>query len=139
MIELKKLEEASEIEKEEKQELYRWARLIAAKSWEVVCMEAKGNPYMEKVKEEMDKINQDKTERWLYLRREMAVSDERSRLLTAERRGEARGEAKGEKYFAELTKRLLEDARLDDLKRAVEDAIFREALYKEYGLRDERN
>lgn len=30
-------------------------------------------------------------------------------------------------------------ARLDDLKRAVEDAIFREALYKEYGLRDERS
>lgn len=55
VIELKKLEEASEEEK--CQDLYRWARLIATKSWEEVCMEAKGTPYMETAKDEMEKIN----------------------------------------------------------------------------------
>ena len=76
VIELKKLEETSEEEK--KQELYRWARMIAARSWEEVCMEAKGNPYMEAAKDVMDKINQSETERYLYLRQEMAITDEKS-------------------------------------------------------------
>ena len=39
------------------------ARLIAAKSWEAVCMEAKGNPYMETAKDEMEKINKSEEER----------------------------------------------------------------------------
>lgn len=89
MIELKKLEEASSEERE--QELYRWARLIAAKRWEAVCMEAKGNPYMEEALGEMDKINQSEKERYLYLRREMAASDEKSRLITAENKGIEKG------------------------------------------------
>ena len=58
VIELKKLEETSEEEK--KQEFYRWARMIAARSWEEVCMEAKGNPYMEAAKR---RDGQDKSER----------------------------------------------------------------------------
>ena len=90
VIELKKLEETSEEEK--KQELYRWARMIAARSWEEVCMEAKGNPYMEAAKDVMDKINQSETERYLYLRQEMALTDEKSRLMTAERKGREEGE-----------------------------------------------
>ena len=90
VIELKKLEETSEEEK--KQELYRWARMIAARSWEEVCMEAKGNPYMEAAKDVMDKINQSETERYLYLRQEMAITDEKSRLMTAERKGREEGE-----------------------------------------------
>ena len=52
------------------------ARLIAAKSWEAVCMEAKGNPYMETAKDEMEKINKAKrsdiyicAERWLSVMR----------------------------------------------------------------------
>lgn len=89
MIELKKLEAASD--EERKLELYRWARLIAAKSWEAVCMEAKGNPYMEEALGEMDKINQSEKERYLYLRREMAASDEKSRLITAENKGIEKG------------------------------------------------
>ena len=49
------------------------ARLIAAKSWEAVCMEAKGNHYMETAKDEMEKINKSEEERYLYLRREMEM------------------------------------------------------------------
>ena len=64
MVELKKLGETPE---SEQNELYRWARLIAANSWKEVCEEAEGNPYMEEVKEEMKKISQDEKERYLYL------------------------------------------------------------------------
>lgn len=50
-------------------------------------MEAKGNPYMETAKDEMEKINKSEEERYLYLRREMAVSDEKSRMDTARKEG----------------------------------------------------
>lgn len=88
VVELKKLEETP---KEERDELYRWARLIAAKSWEAVCMEAKGNPYMEAARDEMNKINQSEKERYLYLREAMALSDEASRLATAKKEGNIQG------------------------------------------------
>ena len=50
-------------------------------------MAAKGNEYRELVREEMEKINQDEMERYLYLRREMAVSDKVSQLKSAKNIG----------------------------------------------------
>ena len=98
-------------------------------------MEAEGNKYMEAAKEEMEKINQDETERWRYLRREMAVCDEKSRLVTARHEGERIGAVRGENCFAELTRILIEANRLDDLKKATEDEEFRQKLYVEYGIK----
>lgn len=92
VIELKKLDETPESEQDE---LYRWARLIAANSWKEVCEEADGNPYMEEVKEEMKKISQDEKERYLYLREAMALSDEASRMMTARREGIKEGRCEG--------------------------------------------
>jgi predicted transposase/invertase (TIGR01784 family) len=92
VVELRKLEETPE---EARDELYCWARLIAAKSWEAVCMEAKGNPYMEEARAEMDRINQNEQERYLYLRRAMAISDEKSRMKTARNEGLREGNIKG--------------------------------------------
>lgn len=97
VIELKKLKDATEAEKEQEPELYKWAKVIAAKSWEAICMETKGNPYMEAAKDELEKINQDENERYLYLRREMAISDEISRLQTAVNQGRREGLEEGRK------------------------------------------
>lgn len=63
---------------EEEKELHRWARMIAADNWEVVRMSAKGNIYMEEAMDAMAQINMSPTERYLYLRRQMAKMDERS-------------------------------------------------------------
>lgn len=89
VIELRKLKQKPE-EADEK-ELHHWAKMIAAKSWEEVFMEAKGNPYREAAVEEMDKIMKDEDARYLYLREEMAKSDEASRLMTAKEEGEKDG------------------------------------------------
>ena len=97
VIELKKLKDVTEAEKEQEPELYKWAKVIAAKSWEAICMETKGNPYMEAAKDELEKINQDENERYLYLRREMAISDEISRLQTAVNQGRREGLEEGRK------------------------------------------
>ena len=48
--------------------------------------------------------------------------------------GEVRGIKKGESRLLRLNELLLNNNRIDDLKRAVSDAEFREILYKEYGL-----
>ncbi|MGI6500190.1 MAG: hypothetical protein ACOX1S_04770 [Anaerostipes sp.] len=48
--------------------------------------------------------------------------------------GLAEGLTKGESRFSKLTESLLDDNRLDDLKRATKDTTFKAKLYKEYGI-----
>ena len=127
VIELKKLEETPEAERDE---LYRWARLIAAKSWEAVDMEAKGNPYREEAREEMKKINQDEVERWLYLRREMAVSDKVSQIASAERRGRRQGEQL--KLISQIQTKYRKDKSLEIIADEVEEDV--ETIRKIYEL-----
>ena len=128
IADLPKLDEAEDKEKQE--ELYHWAKLIAADRWEDVCMEAKGNPYRELVKDELEKIRQDETERWLYLREEMALMDERCRLNTAKRQGLAEGRSE----MKQLTQKLLQDNRIEDLQKAFEDEAYLQKLMEEYRI-----
>ena len=51
MIELKKTKTTKG--KARKPPLYRWARLIAATTWEEVAQESAGNRYMERIQEEI--------------------------------------------------------------------------------------
>ena len=89
MIELKKTKTAKG--KARKHPLYRWARLIAATTWEEVAQESAGNRYMERIQEEMVKMSQDERDRYLYLREEMAASDRVSQLQSPENRGRREG------------------------------------------------
>ena len=87
---------------EKETELYYWAKLLAAKDWKEVDDTIKGNPYREAVKDEMYKMSQDERERYLYLREEMAYSDEISRMKTAREEGLEEGrkeERKESNYF----------------------------------------
>ena len=51
MIELKKTKTTKG--KARKNPLYRWARMIAATTWEEVAQESAGNRYMERIQEEI--------------------------------------------------------------------------------------
>ena len=93
MIELSKLKSTKG--KARKQELYRWAKLISASTWEEVREESEGNHYMEKVRDEMIKMSRDESERYLYLREQMAIRDKESQLRTAENRGRREGREEG--------------------------------------------
>ena len=93
MIELKKTKTTKG--KARKHSLYRWARLIAATTWEEVAQESAGNRYMERIQEEMVKMSQDERDRYLYLREEMAASDRVSQLQSAENRGRREGRKEG--------------------------------------------
>jgi len=48
--------------------------------------------------------------------------------------GREEGKEHGEERFANLTKLLLDNDRLDDLKRATGDAEFRKMLFGEFGI-----
>ena len=61
VIELSKIETTKG--KARKQELYRWARLISASTWEEIREESEGNHYMEKARDEMIKMSRDESER----------------------------------------------------------------------------
>lgn len=89
MIELKKLGQTKG--KAKKQALYRWAKLIAANTWEEIEIESEGNRYMERALDEMIKMSQDEIERYLYLREEMAESDRISQLESAKDIGREEG------------------------------------------------
>ena len=95
MIELSKIKSTKG--KARKQELYRWAKLISASTWEEVREESEGNHYMEKVRDEMIKMSRDESERYLYLREQMAIRDKVSQLRSAENRGRREGREEGRK------------------------------------------
>ena len=48
--------------------------------------------------------------------------------------GRAVGRSEGIQHEQKLTKALLRDNRIDDLKRALEDPDFRQKLLEEYGI-----
>ena len=93
-------------------------------------MEAKGNPHMETAKDEMEKINKSEEERYLYLRREMAVSDEKSRMDTARKEGIKEGEDR----VSRLNLLLIAETRYEDLEMASKDKEYRDKLFRDYGI-----
>ena len=127
MIELKKLKYVKE--KQKKKPLYRWAKLIAAQTWEELEQESKGNKYMERALEEMIKISQDEMERYLYLREEMAESDRVSQMQSAKRIGRKEGKKEGEilKLITQVQKKI---ARGDSLEKIADDLIEDETVIK---------
>ena len=95
VIELSKI--ATTKGKARKQDLYKWAKLISASTWEEIREESEGNHYMEKVRDEMIKMSRDESERYLYLREQMAIRDKESQLRSAENRGRREGREEGRK------------------------------------------
>lgn len=51
-----------------------------------------------------------------------------------EERGEERGEKRGEKRLNLLHKKLLDENRIDDLRKSIEDEKYQKKLYKEYNI-----
>ena len=122
MIELSKLKSTKG--KARKQELYRWAKLISASTWEEVREESEGNHYMEKVRDEMIKMSRDESERYLYLREQMAIRDKESQLQSAENRGRREGREEGRKegkvqQIQEIVQKMLNKKMAEDIIQEV--------------------
>lgn len=139
VLELSQLKKASE--EERRTDIYLWAKMISAESWEVLDMLAKKNEYLQAAKEEMEKINSDQSMRYAYLMEEMKASDEATlrgyyeeQIVKSQEEGIQQGIQQGEDRFGQLCMKLLADNRQGELEKAATDREYREHLFEEYSL-----
>ena len=93
---------------------------------------------------------QNDAERRAYINRELAILDYNSDHREAFEEGEAKGREKGREEgrkegervgqhlanerWGKLISLLMKEKRYEDVAKAAEDAVFRERLFREYGL-----
>lgn len=94
--------------------------------------------YINEAYEVLQKLSADERKKLEYGARQKAIRDYNSQMSSSfkngEVSGEKRGKKQGEKRLNNLNEKLLNDNRIDDLKKAITDESYREKLYKEYGL-----
>ena len=83
----------------------------------------KGNHYMEKVRDEMIKMSRDESERYLYLREQMAIRDKASQLRSAENRGRREGELL--KLILQIQKKIQKNKELHQIADEVEEEVIK--------------
>ena len=95
---------------------------------------AEEDTYINEAYEVLQKLSADERKRLEYEARQKAILDYNSQMSSSRKEGIQIGEARGEKRLLQLNELLLNDNRIEDLKKATSDAVYRDALYKEYGL-----
>ena len=95
---------------------------------------AEEDTYINEAYEVLQKLSANERKRLEYEARQKAILDYNSQMSSSREEGIQIGEVRGENRAFLLNELLLNDNRIDDLKRAVSDAKYREKLYKEYGL-----
>ena len=93
VVELSKLKQASETEKET--DVYRWARLISAGSIQEMKTLAKGDEYMKETVDAFEDFSLDDEERYRAFRREMAIMDRKAEMKDAYEEGMEQGIEQG--------------------------------------------
>ena len=134
VLELKKLPP----EQKDEPLVVKWMRFLSAERREDFEKMAEEDTYINEAYEVLQKLSADERKRLEYEARQKAILDYNSQMSSSReegiRIGEARGEARGENRAFRLNELLLNDNRIDDLKKATADTGYRDALYKEYGL-----
>ena len=142
VLELKKLPP----EQKDEPLVVKWMRFLSAERREDFEKMAEEDTYINEAYEVLQKLSADERKRLEYEARQKAILDYNSQMSSSreegiqigEARGEKRGiqigEARGENRAFRLNELLLNDNRMDDLKKATTDAEYRDILYKEYGL-----
>lgn len=113
-------------------------KLNAEEKEELIMSDAAIHDAMKAAREFM----QNTAERRAYINREMAIIDYNTNTREAfedgfekgEEKGIEKGIEKGEKRLGTLMQCLMEEHKLDDARRAVQDEAFRNELYKKYGI-----
>lgn len=140
MLNLNQLENATENERVS--ELYHWACLFRAKTWEDIHMIAENNNAIReaashlKILSEKEKIQQQAESRERYF---MDMSCSRNEgIAEGYSKGSAEGYSKGsaaaQKAATQLSLCLVQDGRIADLERIASDPVYYQKLLKEYGL-----
>ena len=137
-MELKKLP----LEQKNEPLVVKWMRFLSAERREDFEKMAEEDTYINEAYEVLQKLSADERKRLEYEARQKAILDYNSQMSSSreegirigEERGEKRGVKRGENRLNELNECLVKDGRIDDLKKAIVDEIYREKLYEEYHL-----
>ena len=126
-------------EEERSGEIYAWARLFRATTWEEVKMLAEESKAIQEASAYLHILTEDEKIRLQCEGREMYEHDMASARGDGRREGLREGIQEGLKKgysdINQLTERLLDDGRLDDLRHAVKDPDYQEQLMREYGIK----
>ena len=116
------------------EELYDWARLFRATTWEEIKMLAAKNDGIRTAAGRFQILTQDKDILMQCAARERYEFDMASARAEGLRKGEKQGIAIGEQRVNLLHKLLVADNRMNDLLHAIEDPTYQRQLMKEYGI-----
>ena len=130
VLELKKLPP------EQKKEplIVKWMGFLSAEKKEDFEKMAEEDTYINEAYEVLQKLSADERKRLEYEARQKAILDYNSQMSSSREEGIRIGEKRGEVRLKVLCDHLLNDGRIEDLRKAVSDEAYKEKLYKEYGL-----
>ncbi len=116
----------------------KWMRFLSAERREDFEKMAEEDTYINEAYEVLQKLSADERKRLEYEARQKAILDYNSQMSSSReegiRIGEKCGVKRGENRLNDLNECLVKDGRIDDLKKAIVDEIYREKLYEEYHL-----
>ena len=105
-------------------------RFLSAEKKEDFEKMAEEDTYINEAYEVLQKLSADERKRLEYEARQKAILDYNSQMSSSREEGIRIGEAR----LKVLCDHLLNDGRIEDLRKAVSDEAYTEKLYKEYGL-----
>ncbi len=115
-------------------DLYDWAKLLKATTWEELDMLAKKNTYIEDTVVTFRQMTEDEKIREQCEAREKYNWDMASAIAKGKSEGYAEGKSEGEKRLATLINILIQNGLSDEIPKVTTDSEYREALYKQYKL-----
>ena len=128
--------ELKKIPPEQKKEplIVKWMGFLSAEKKEDFEKMAEEDTYINEAYEVLQKLSADERKRLEYEARQKAILDYNSQMSSSREEGIRIGEKRGEVRLKVLCDHLLNDGRIEDLRKAVSDEAYKEKLYKEYGL-----
>ncbi len=132
VLNLKSLD--NDLIKKEPDELYFWARLFKATTWEELKMLAKKNSDIEDTVVTLHELTDDEKIQLQCEARERYERDMASAIEKGKREGREAGLQEGKEATFQLFQKLMKDGKTDLIEKAANDSYYREELYKEYGI-----
>ena len=132
VLNLKTLEDDSI--KKEPADLYHWAKLFKATTWEEIKMLASKNPEFEDTLVTMQELSADEKIRLQCLARERYEWDLASATAKGRAEGKTEGRAEGEQHLAHLIQKLAEEGLNDLISKVCTDPALRQELYQKYNI-----
>ena len=132
------LDQLKNVKEEEKSsELYIWAKLFAASTWEEIQMLAQKSEVIKNTASTMYQLSEEEKIRLECEARERYEVDRALLLQYGRKSGIEIGKTEATEQINKLVQLLYSDGRMEDLIRSTTDLEFQQALLKEYGILQE--